>query len=118
MSWSPRTTGVVMGAGIVFPVIADLFLAINGRGGDTWTEKARLWSRFTTVVPYASGAIAGHFWGFWLVQHNLALLIWSAWIVLIIGLGNNRWPVQVQCALFLCGFVVGGLLWGRQFGEA
>ena len=122
MSWSPRTSRIVVGVWAVTAIVADVFLSANAIRGDTWTEVLRAWGRAQSFVPYALAAVLGHMTSWWVGESPIPLEF-GARFAIVIGVGSvlalvswmgrrasgeNLIPPWAAAATGLC---MGGVFW-------
>jgi hypothetical protein len=112
---------IIAGLTIITVAIGlDVYLALDGIKGNTWSEMIRSMGFVSTFIPWVWGVLSGHFfhpnWQPWLKQPGgVAVLIWLSF--LIPGVTTILMKAQVPYANWL-PFVVcliaalfGGKLW-------
>jgi hypothetical protein len=113
---------IILGCIIVAVIIGlDIYFLTDSVSDNTWSEIIRKFGKRTPLAPFACGVLSGHF--FWpeLLKEfipllgqpgSVALLIWAACVVGIIGLGLVESGITFPLWLaFLIGTVGGVLLW-------
>jgi len=116
----PIGAAIAIGALIVSVLIGfDVYLALDGKAGNTWSEIVRDWSGETPIVPWICGVLTGHFFHPESIAqpllgqpNSIALLIWLTVAVAIVGLVALRLGVYPEPWLpLLPAFIAGALLW-------
>lgn len=96
----------------------DVYFATDAIKGDTWSEMIRKLSHLTTLIPWAWGVLAGHFFHPNLkpllkFPNNIALLVWLTVATTIIGsffIREYHSPWLSLIIMFVAVFV-GAKLW-------
>ncbi len=105
---------VAVGAIIVILIVWDIFLAVDGIGGNTWSELLRNAGLATPVVPWLGGVVMGHW--FHPFEHaeplitppgNALALVALTLLVVLVGFATNV-PTWVPVPL---GGAAGAVLW-------
>ena len=109
---------VIVGCVLVAILIGlDVLFASDSVPNNTWSEIIRLWATKTPIIPFACGVLSGHFFHpgtkALLGQPNsIALLIWLACVIGIIGLGLHNYNIMISLwIVFTLGFLGGIFLW-------
>lgn len=98
----------------------DVYFALDGVKGNTWSEMIRKLGFILTFVPWAWGGLGGHFfhanWKQVLpTPDNIALMVWLSIFVTIIGgaIMKSSWTYShwVPYVSFLTASLVIGKLW-------
>ena len=111
---------MILGVGFIAALIGlDIYLAVDGLPGNTWSEIIRTWAKATPVIPWACGVLTGHF--FHPVDNlepvlarpgNIAMLVWLTVTVALFGVAMSRAGNPVPpWAVVLPAAVAGALLW-------
>ncbi|WP_208348343.1 hypothetical protein [Pseudaestuariivita rosea] len=117
---------------IIGVIVSDIFLAVSEDGnrhpsgltGDTYSEVTRYWAKFTPVMPWVWGLLAGRFfhWGqepllpdpFWL---GVVIMLGITAVVFAIVIPIRKWiwqPIDTIFGMplaFGLAYVVGSLFW-------
>lgn len=105
---------------IAITIGLDIYFAVDGVKGNTWSEMMHKMAFISTFIPWAWGILAGHFfnpeWQPLLKQPaGIALLIWLSILVSCIGavllkssFSHLNWVPIVVCLLAV---LVGAKLW-------
>lgn len=111
---------MILGCTLIAVIVGlDIYLAVDGLPGNTWSEIIRTWAKASPVIPWACGVLAGHF--FHPVDNlepvlarpgNIAMLVWLTVAVALFGVALSRsgYPIP-PWAVVLPAMAVGALLW-------
>lgn len=118
----PISIVITIGCVLVATIIGlDIYFASDNVAYNTWSEIIRIFSKRTSLIPFVCGVLSGHF--FWPAQlkeyipllgqpSSIALLIWIACVIGIVGLGLTKSGMIFPLWLaFVFGFVGGMLFW-------
>ena len=97
----------------------DIYLAVDGLKGNTWSEILRSWGRSNALAPWIWCGLAGHYWH-WMEKSrpiiknpgNIVTLVWLTLLVFIISTAATRAGLPVPAWVIApIAFVVWGFLW-------
>ena len=114
-------TAIISGIAIVAALIGlDIYFAVDGVAGNTWSEMIRKMAFVTTFIPWVCGVLSGHFfhpgWRSAIERPgNFAVLVWLSAVIAIMGMGVLRsgWAYVnwVPMITFFVAVFVGAKLW-------
>lgn len=115
------STAVIWGV-VIFVVVTDIFLALNGRPGDTYSEIFRTWSYRWAVLPVITGSVVGHWFltfGMERPRYGFPALVVIWVVVLCIDMFTDHWLARhthpgMWTILFLA---LGSWLWALEPDE-
>lgn len=114
----PVSIVVVIGLVLLSILVGlDVYFATDKVPHNTWSEIIRHWAKHAPLVPYICGVLSGHFFhpntkSILGQPHSIALLIWTACFIGVVGLGLYHNGISPPLWLvFLLGCVAGALLW-------
>lgn len=96
----------------------DVYLAADGRPGNTWSEVIRFWSAQLVILPWGWGGLAGHFfhpdrWPRLQQPAGIAVLVW---LTVLLHLVNRVTPLPPLAAAVV-GLLTWSVLWPCQLGS-
>lgn len=108
MNYSNLTSGVIVAATAIL-VGYDLLPVASKPDGDTISEVLRAWGQAWPAVPFAWGALGGHFWSplrrRWGLWHGLAYLCGLGLVIQALPLPGGPMVAMVV------GIIAGATLW-------
>lgn len=97
----------------------DVYLAVDGVKGNTWSEILRSWGQSNGLAAWIWCGLAGHYWH-WMEKSkpvikqpgNIALLVWLTILVYIVTTAATRSGIPIPSwSIAPIAFVVWALLW-------
>ena len=107
-------TSIILVSTLILGIGIDIYLALNKKDGDTWSEKIREWSsdRFP-IVSFFLGSLGGHFFSFVDYRVNFFVSL-IAFIVFCIAIQVFRmfytYPKWTMIVFFQIGVIFGFFL--------
>lgn len=105
-------------------VLCDVWLAADGRDGNTWSELMRTYGRTHLILPWLCGTLIGHLfytrdnprlWGNLSLQQGSSLIFWFSAIFFLVGIVAFQKKLNVP-SIFMtltafAGIGAGHFLW-------
>lgn len=104
----------IVGIGLIVAFVAyDMYLALDGVRGNTWSEVARHIAMTAPALPWTCGVLAGHcFHPRWRPRVRVLPLLALTLAVVVVGIACRHVGVAPPpWAPLVPGFVAGWLLW-------
>jgi len=115
------TIGIIVAVTVAL-VGYDIWVATNAIDNslDTLSGRMRIWSMATPVIPWVWCGLAGHFFGpfspgqFFPAKTGIALLVFSTWTLLVIGLYCRTEGIQIPpWSVCVPAFLAGAIFWAQ-----
>jgi len=97
----------------------DIYLAVDGLKGNTWSEILRMWGSKNALAPWIWCGLAGHYFHWKSTSKpileppaNIAMLVWLTVLIFIVSMAMTRAGIPIPSWIIApVAFIAWGLLW-------